>query len=80
MKRRKPAEIEARSSIELDTLEKHFDEFSVFAGEWFLVKGEHLLAHSRDYREIRAEIEKLGLTDCLVHYVPTVAGRDFALI
>jgi hypothetical protein len=80
MKRTKPTEIEARSSIELDTLEKHFDEFSVFAGEWLLVKGEQLLAHARDYREIMDEIQKLGLTDCLVHYVPAVAERDFALI
>ena len=81
MKRIKPIEKDTRSgSKELDTLEKRFEEFSGFTGEWLLLKGDQLLAHSRDYREINAEIQKRGLKDCLVHYVPTKAEGDFILI
>ena len=81
MKRIKPVEKEVPSgSKELDTLEERFEEFSSLAGEWLLLEGDQLLAHSRDYRDIHAEIEKRGLKDCLVHYVPTPAERDFILI
>ena len=81
MKRIKPIEDDASgSSKELDTLEKRFEEFSAFAGEWLLLKGDQLLAHSREYRDINAEIQKRGLKDCLVHYVPTPTERDFILI
>ncbi|MBI4471269.1 MAG: hypothetical protein HY646_01280 [Acidobacteria bacterium] len=81
MKRIKPTENEApQGSQELDILEKRFDEFSAFAGEWLLIKGDQLLAHSRDYHDINAEIQKRGLKDCLVHYVPTPSERDFILI
>lgn len=81
MKRIKPIENNARpSSQELDTLEERIEEFSAFSGEWLLLQGDQLLAHSRDYRDINAEIQKRGLTDCLVHYVPTPAERDFILV
>jgi hypothetical protein len=81
MKRIKPIEKDSCvSSKELDTLEKRFEEFSTFNGEWLLLKGDRLLAHSPDYRDINAEIQRRGLKDCLVHYVPTPADRDFILI
>ena len=81
MKRIRPTEDEfSGSSREFDTLEKRFEEFSAFAGEWLLLKDDQLLAHSRDYHDINAEIQKRGLTDCFVHYVPTPAESDFILI
>ena len=81
MKRIKPVESDAPpSSKEFETLEKRFQEFSAFAGEWLLLKGDRLLAHSRDYGDIKAEIKKRRLKDCFVHYVPTPTERDFILI
>jgi len=81
MKRIKPPENDVRrSSTELTTLDKRFEEFSVFSGEWLLLKGNQLLAHSRDYAAIQAEINKRGLEDCFVHYVPTPAEREFIMI
>ena len=81
MKRIKPTETEVcRSSLELDTLEERFEEFSALSGEWLLLQGDQLLAHSSDFREINLEIQKRGLTDCLVHYVPTSAERNFILV
>jgi hypothetical protein len=68
------------TSEEIDTLEKRFEEFSEFAGEWLLLKGDQLLAHSHDYQDINAEIQKRHLKDCFVHYVPTSTERDFILI
>ena len=81
MKRIKPNENATHSaSQEIDTLEQRVDEFSQFVGEWLLLKGDQLLAHSRDYQEINAEIQKRQLKDCFVHYVPTSAECDFILI
>jgi len=81
MKHIKPTENTTHStSEEIETLEQRCDEFSKFAGEWLLLKGNQLLAHSRDYQDINAEIQKLYLKDCFVHYVPTPAERDFTLI
>ena len=81
MKRKKPNESATHStSEEIATLERRCDEFSEFAGEWLLLKGNQLLVHSRDYWEINAEIQKRCLKDCFVHYVPTSAERDFILI
>jgi hypothetical protein len=81
MKRTKSIENDTRSSSkELDTLEARFEEFSSLVGEWLLLKGDQLLAHSREYRDITAEIKKRHLKDCLVHYVPTPTERDFILI
>jgi len=81
MKRIKPTDSNViPSSQELATLDKRFGEFSAFEGEWLLLKGDQLLAHSQDYHDINAEIQKRGLTDCFVDYVPTSAERDFILI
>ena len=81
MKHVKPTENTTHSaSEEIETLERRFDEFSKFAGEWLLLKGKQLLAHSRDYHDINAEIQKRHLKDCFVHYVPTSDESDFTLI
>jgi hypothetical protein len=81
MKRINPIENDASGSLnELDTLERRFEELSAFSGEWLLLYGDQLLKHSRDYRDIDAEIQKRGLKDCLVHYVPTTSERDFILV
>ena len=81
MKRINPIENDAfASSKELDTLERRFEELSKFPGEWLLLHGDQLLNHSRDYRDIDAEIQKRGLKDCFVHYVPTTSERDFILV
>ena len=67
-------------SKELDTLEQRFEEFSALPGEWLLLQGAQLLAHSPDYSEIDAEIRKRGIKDCFVYYVPTASERDFILV
>ena len=68
------------TSKEFDTLEQRIEEFAAFSGEWLLLQGDQLLAHSRDYCDLNREIQKRGLKDCFVHYVPTSAERDFILI
>jgi hypothetical protein len=81
MKKIQPPQNEsAPSSKELETLEQRFEEFSALSGEWLLLQEDQLLAHSRDYREINAEIRKRGLKDCFVYYVPTAAEHDFILV
>jgi hypothetical protein len=81
MKRIKPTENGTHSTTEeIETLEQRCDEFSEFVGEWLLLKGNQLLAHSRDFKDINAEIKKRHLKDCFLHYVPTAAERDFTLI
>ena len=81
MKRTKPTETDTHSSSkELETLEERFEEFSSLGGEWLLLEGNQLLTHSRYYRDIKAEIKKRHLKDCLVHYVPTSAEKEFILI
>jgi len=68
------------TSKEFDTLEHRSEEFAVFSGEWLLLQGDQLLAHSRNYCDINREIQKRGLKDCFVHYVPTSSERNFTLI
>ncbi len=67
-------------SVEVDTLEARCEEFSKLAGEWLLLSGDQLLAHSRDFRDIKQVIENCQLKDCFLHYVPTLAERDFILL
>ena len=81
MKHIKPTQNTTHSAREeIETLEQRSDEFSKFAGEWLLLKGDQLLAHSRDFKDINEQIKRRHLKDCFLHYVPTSAERDFTLI
>ncbi len=66
-------------SVESDALEARCEEFSKFTGEWLLLSGDQLLAHSSEYRAIQAVIEERRLKDCFVHYVPSIPEQEFLL-
>jgi hypothetical protein len=67
-------------SVETDTLEARCEEFSKFTGEWLLLSGDQLLAHSQEFRDIQAVIKDRQLKDCFVHYVPLLSEQDFILL
>ena len=67
-------------SIEADTLDARCEEFSKFEGEWLLLSGDQLVAHSAAIRDIQTAIKDHHLKNCLLHYVPTLTERDFILL
>jgi hypothetical protein len=66
------SEANARSeSVEMRWLVRNSGFLSSYAGEWLLIQGEGLLAHSRDFQVIKAAIAEGGLRSPFVYYVPT---------
>jgi len=57
-------------STEMKWLVHNSDMLSTYSGEWLLIHGEMLLAHSRDFEVIREEISRRNLTSPFVYYVP----------
>ena len=62
------------------SLEENAEKFARYAGEWLLLAGGKLRAHSRDYAAILDEIERRGVKDGLVYYVPRPEESNFVLI
>jgi len=58
-------------SVELDWLEENAEELGRHQGEWLLIQGRELLAHSRDFADIRIAIRERKIDCPFVYYVPT---------
>jgi hypothetical protein len=59
------------ASVEMDWLTANAQELSKYAGEWLLIQGRVLLAHSNNFRRLRAIIEDRAIRSPFVYYVPT---------
>ena len=70
----------SRVSPEMLSLEENAEKFVHYAGQWLLLTGGKLVAHSRDYAAILKEIERKGVKDGLVYYVPKPEESDFVLL
>jgi hypothetical protein len=57
-------------STEMNWLVRNSAALSRYSGEWLLILGEALLAHSRDFQTIHAEISRRNLASPFVYYVP----------
>jgi hypothetical protein len=77
---RKKTALTSGASPEMLSLEENAEKFVRYAGEWLLLAGGRLMAHSRDYAAILGEIERRGVKDGLVYYVPKPEESDFVLI
>jgi Family of unknown function (DUF5678) len=65
------ATIAAPESTEMGWLVRNARELSQHRGEWLLIRGTQLLAHSRDFAAVRAEIRDRQIASPFVYYVPT---------
>jgi len=52
-------------------LEDNAKELGRHQGEWLLIQGPELVAHSRDFADVRAVIQKRQIDSPFVYYVPT---------
>jgi hypothetical protein len=58
-------------STEMGWLVRNAHALSQHKGEWLLILGTQLLAHSRDFAAVRAAIRERQITSPFVYYVPT---------
>jgi transcriptional regulator with XRE-family HTH domain len=68
---------ESFESAEMAWLITNRDELEGFRGQWLLIAGEELIAHSPDFREIRKAIAERGIQSPFVYYVPTPEEANF---
>ena len=52
----------------------------VYPGQWLLIEGYNLLAHSADFRDIQAEITRHRIRSPFIYYVPTPEEANFISI
>lgn len=64
-------------SIEMEWLTTHAKELSAFRGEWLLIAGRELIAHSKDFNEIHQTVEARGITAPFLYYVSTPEEANF---
>jgi Family of unknown function (DUF5678) len=64
-------------SNEMDFLEENAGELGRHEGEWLLIQGRELLAHSRDFADIRIAIRERKIDGPFVYYVPTDEEANF---
>ena len=67
-------------SAEMLSLEENAEKFARYAGQWLLLAGGKLIAHSANYAAISKEIARKGLKDGLVYYVPKPEESNFVLV
>ena len=67
-------------SAEMLSLEENAKKFARYPGQWLLLADGKLVAHSGDYSVIANEIERKGLKDGLVYYVPKPEEAHFVFI
>jgi len=56
---------------ELQYVADHMKELEAYSGEWLLIEGRDLLAHSADIKVIKKAVKKNGIRAPFVQYVPT---------
>lgn len=64
-------------SAEMEWLTSHTEELSGFRGEWLLIMGRELIAHSKDFKEIHNAVEAHGITAPFLYYVSTPEEANF---
>ena len=67
------------ASAEMSFLEENAEKFARYAGQWVLLADGKFVAHAGDYLAIAKEIERKGLKDGLVYYVPKAEESYFIL-
>jgi hypothetical protein len=63
----------------LDWVEENCSYLEGFAGEWILVVGRELIAHSVRHKEILRIVKERRPVGALIHYVPRVDETAFVL-
>jgi Family of unknown function (DUF5678) len=69
-----------RQSEEFRWLTKNPNILAQHQGEWLLIAGDELLAHSRDFNVIRETIRERAIRSPFVYYVPTQRETNFVSI
>lgn len=67
-------------SKEMRWLAKNSRAFESYRGEWLLILGDTLLAHTRDFRVLQHEIVARNITSPFIYYVPTEEESNFIAI
>jgi hypothetical protein len=67
-------------NAELNWLREHSQETAAYVGQWLLISGDTLLAHSQDFAEIKNAILANGISSPFVYYVPTEAESSFVIL
>lgn len=65
------ADIAAPESAEMGWLVQNAVELGRHKGEWLLIRGAELLAHSRDFAVVSATIRERQIVSPFVYYVPS---------
>jgi hypothetical protein len=68
---------EAVESSEMRWLVEHSRELEIFRGEWLLIRGERLIAHSPTFAEVERNVRALRLESPFVYYVPLEDEANF---
>lgn len=64
-------------SLEMDWLTTHAQDLSRYRGEWLLISGQALKAHSHDMAVIRLQIASHRIAKPFLYYVPTAEEANF---
>jgi hypothetical protein len=58
-------------SVEMAWLVENAQELGQYKGEWLLIKGQRLLSHSSDFKDVRTAVRERDIRSPFVYYVPT---------
>ncbi len=72
-----PPQESGRQSIEMRWLVENSGALEAHRGEWLLIVGTELVAHSRNFGDIQAGITARGIESPFVYYVPTEEESNF---
>ena len=64
---------------EMEWFTSHAAELAAYKGEWLLVVGRELVAHSADFHTIHTLVQKRGITEPFLYYVSTPEEANFVL-
>lgn len=73
-------EVRTSDSEEMRWLTENSGRLEIYRGEWLLIQGQELIAHSADFRAIRASIAERRIQSPFIYYVPTVEEANFISI
>lgn len=68
------------TSPEMDWLSANADMLGQYCGEWLLIVGAGLAAHSADFAEIRRVVTAREIESPFIYYVPTREESNFVAI
>jgi Family of unknown function (DUF5678) len=67
-------------SCEMTYLVENAEALEKYPGEWLLIRGRELLAHSRDFAVVEAAIRENGIACPFTYYVPLPEESNAAFI